>query len=282
MADAVEMALKLEEKFGPKPEPVAVVPLQTQLFPWGENVRGMAKTLARSALFAVRDKRVPRVIYDNEIIASLQNVDIRFWGEELRQDDHDVFMQLCHLARNEDLGVEVRTTGLDALRGLGWGSSLEDYKRLRECYYRLLRGTIVVTPSGCEEPIYGSHLLGSIASDSKSDSGVTAMASRWTIKLDLQLAAILTGDEMTLIDWVRHHKLSALAKWLHRFYSTHETPIAYKADTLHALCGSRQANMPAFRQKLKKAFEELIATGYKIDSGTYLVKVRRSTSVLRA
>jgi hypothetical protein len=34
-------------------------------------------------------------------------------------------------------------------------------------------------------------------------------------------------------------------------------PFDYKTETLHSLCGSRQANIAAFRQKLKGALQEL-------------------------
>jgi hypothetical protein len=242
----------MEERHKPLPAPI-----QETLDLWDKNVRGMSKSLARSALFAVRDKRVTRERYDNVVIASLQNIEIRYSGEELRQDDHDVFMQLTHMAREFKLGEAVPITGLEALRGLEWGCSAEDYDRLRACYKRMLEGTVYVSmknEKGSHE-MYGSHLFQSVRANTQD---VDSMAARWTIALNSDLAKILTGDEMTLISWVKRQKLSPLARWLQGFYSTHEKPLAYKAETLHSLCGSRQADMAAFRQKLKKAFEELV------------------------
>lgn len=251
MSTAIERVKKLESEFGPAS--------QLKLFPqWGSDYRGMSKSLARSALFAVRDKRVPRERYDNAVIASLQNVEIRYSGIELRQDDHDVFMQLCHMARDEQMGSAVSITGIDALRDLKWGSSLEDYDRLRACYTRMLEGTIYVTVKGARNiRVTGSHLFQSVTAEQGTGT-VEGLTARWTIRLNPELAGILTGDEMTLILWARHEELPPLAKWLYRFFATHETPFPYKAETLHMLCGSRQADMAAFRQKLKKSLQELV------------------------
>ncbi|WP_186156482.1 plasmid replication initiator TrfA [Burkholderia gladioli] len=242
---------------------------QLRLFPgWGNDTRGMSKSLARSALFAVRDKRAERERYDNAVIASIEGLEIRYSGEELRQDDHDVFMQLCHLARDEHIGEAVHISGLQALEGLKWGRSQEDYDRLRACYKRLLEGTIYVTKTDADRAgkvkrktqMFGSHLFTSVAAEVEGDS-IESLSARWTIKLNKELARIMNGNEMTLIRWAADKKLTPLAKWLHRFYATHEKPYDMKAETLHKLCGSRQASMAAFRQKLKGALQELQDAG---------------------
>jgi hypothetical protein len=243
---------------------------QLRLFPgWGNDTRGMSKSLARSALFAVRDKRAERERYDNAVIASIEGLEIRYSGEELRQDDHDVFMQLCHLARDENIGEVVHISGLQALEGLKWGRSQEDYDRLRSCYKRLLEGTVYVTKTESDRTgkvkrktqMFGSHLFSSVSAEIDGDS-IESLSARWTIRLNKELARIINGNEMTLIRWAADKKLTPLAKWLHRFYATHEKPFDYKAETLHSLCGSRQASMAAFRQKLKGALQELQDAGF--------------------
>ncbi|OXJ21376.1 hypothetical protein CFB82_41590 [Burkholderia sp. HI2714] len=153
--------------------------VQLRLFPgWGNDTRGMSKSLARSALFAVRDKRAERERYDNAVIASIEGLEIRYSGEELRQDDHDVFMQLCHLARDEYVGEAVHISGLQALEGLKWGRSQEDYDRLRACYKRLLEGTVYVTKTETDRTgkikkkthMFGSHLFSSVSAEVDGDS----------------------------------------------------------------------------------------------------------------
>ena len=62
------------------------------------------------------------------------------------------------------------------------------------------------------------------------------------------------------IDWNQRMSLgkSALGKWLHGFYATHATSYPYKVSTLHNLCGSEDKNIRSFRQKLRKALDELV------------------------
>lgn len=270
---AIELARKLEAEH--------TAQLSLKLTPgWSEDKRGMSKSLARSALFAVRDKRLARERYDNAIMAALEGVEIRYSGEELRQDDHDVFMQMCHLARDEHIGEEVHITGAQALEGLKWGRSQDDYERLRACYKRMLEGTVYVTVTKGRSitRLYGAHLFATVSAEGDNASSIDSLNARWTIKLNADLANIINGNEMTLIKWAADRKMTALAKWLHRFFATHDKPFDYKAETLHRLCGSKQANMATFRQNLKRALEEVQESGY-IKSymvgpkPSYLVKV---------
>lgn len=271
---ALETAKRLELEMTKKPTQLELWEQES----WGDKKRGMSKTLARSALFAVIDKRPKeRRRFDNEPVRTLQDFTIRYTGWQLDQDDHLVFMQLCHLAHSEKLGTAVKITGIKALNGLRWDTSAESYTRLRESYRRLLEATVYIyTDKG--KLIYGSHLLESLkGSDGPGDTDTPE--TEWTIKLNAETANILTGDEVTLLDWVRHMKLSGLAKWLHAFYSTYEAPLPYKAETLYEFCGSKIGEQRVFRSRLKKALDSLIPAF--LDSYTigprpsYLVTVKR-------
>lgn len=249
--------------------------LPRQLEFWHDDVRAVAKCLANSALFSVRDKRAARAKYDNDEIASFNDVTIRYTGTQLDQDDHLVFMQLVHMARADKFGTPVVIHASTALAGLGWSDSQDSYDRLRDSYKRMLEGTVYVVdhqPKRARE--YGSHLIGRLTSET------TASGTVWSIVLDPMLATIMTGDEFTLINWVRQRRLSALAQWLHAFYATHDVPLPYKAVTLHERCGSKMTSPRAFRQKLKMALEELkndqFLVGYDIGPRpSFLVTVAR-------
>jgi hypothetical protein len=94
----------------------------------------ISTTLARSSLFAVRDKREQRKKLENVEIVSLDSVDLRYTGEELRQDDHDVF------------ALDAGLSEIEALRTLNWGISSEDYGRLRACRERIEYASISEHP----------------------------------------------------------------------------------------------------------------------------------------
>jgi hypothetical protein len=167
------------------------------------------------------------------------------------------------------MGTVVKVTGMAALTGLGWDTSKESYTRLRDSYRRLLEGTVYVhTDTGRQ--LYGSHLINSMKASGSADTDVS---TEWTIMLNADMVNLLTGDELTLLDWVRHFKLSGLAKWLHAFYSTHATPLPYKAETLYELCGTKIAEQRIFRSRLKKALDELVVAKFL---ATYTVGPRPS------
>jgi hypothetical protein len=257
---ALEIAQKLEQRSQ----------MSLKLSPsWSEDKRAMSKNLARTALFGLREKGKDREQYDNALLASVDGIEIRYTGAQLDQDDHTVFMQLCHLARDENIGSEIRITGAQALAGLKWSDSQEDYERLRSSYRRMLEGTVwlSVRKPGAKNytQIYGTHLFGSVKADAANTLGLDSVQTNWTIKLNLELANLLTGSETTLIKWAAEQKMSPLANWLHRFFATHDTteaPAVFKAETLHRLCRSKRANMASWRQSLKRALDELQEVGF--------------------
>lgn len=259
--------------------------LATQMGFWDDDLRGIAKVFANSALFAVREKRVGRACFRDEPIAALKDVSVRYTGEQLDQDDHNVYMQLWHVARGTNFGAAVEVTAGAMLHGLGWSDSGESYKRLRDSLARMVEGTVWVTdtkPRRTRE--YAAHLIGSIAGEHLIGAmpGVADLRhTLWVVHLDPDLASIVTGDELTLINWVRHKRMSALAQWLHNHYATRGNALLpYKAATVHELCGSKMANPRSFRLKLKAALEELkteqFIAHYEIGPRpSYLVTVKR-------
>jgi hypothetical protein len=114
----------------------------TQIPLWPANVRGMPNALARSALFNVNKSNAPRSRMEKALIASVDGVEISFSGEELRQDDADVFLEVLHLARDTQLNEKVEFTGYSVLKSLGWGTSVKCYDRLVTTLERLQAGQV--------------------------------------------------------------------------------------------------------------------------------------------
>ena len=63
---------------------------------WTERVRGLPNAFARSALFCIGARSVRRMM-NNVVISSVHHTEVRYTGEELRQDDQDLFLQLVSL-----------------------------------------------------------------------------------------------------------------------------------------------------------------------------------------
>jgi hypothetical protein len=72
---------------------------------------------------------------------------ITYRGEELRQDDELVWMQVLHLAKQQPLGERVEFIAGNFLHALGWSTSGQSYQRLRTCLSRMQATSIQVHAS---------------------------------------------------------------------------------------------------------------------------------------
>ncbi len=119
--DAVARVKELSERAKKTGRVSKPAPVQLPL--WAPRKRGLPNPLARCALFTASGKTEPRIDFKRSVIASLEGYEIAYTGEELRQDDQDVFLQLVHVARQEDLGTQLQVTVHSILVALGWGRS---------------------------------------------------------------------------------------------------------------------------------------------------------------
>jgi hypothetical protein len=86
-----------------EPEPPASAKIiRFPLFP--EATRPVSNDMARSALFSCIQGKDRRFIKD-ALLATVDGVEIRFTGEQLNQDDHDLLMQLIFMAREKPVGA---------------------------------------------------------------------------------------------------------------------------------------------------------------------------------
>lgn len=231
-----------------------------QLPLWPEAVRGLPNPLARSALFTVANRVKPRADFKNRAIASINGVRITYRGEELRQDDEDVFLQILHIGRRHPLGEAVQFTAHAILSALGWGRSVRDYHRLKECLSRLNASALTVATEDEGRGFSGS-LVRKFAW--RNDDG--SPSPSWRVWLEPELVRLFAHDMYTQLYWDQRLRLSSpLAKWLHTYYYTHATPFPHKVDTLKHLCGS-SARTSMFRRTLREALNHLKRIGFLRD-----------------
>ena len=94
-------------------------PLAAQLPAWGDEIRGMANEVLRSSLFNARNRNQPRQYLKNEAIAIIdKSASIIYTGEELRQNDESVWLQLIHMARKVPIGSPVEFTPYEMVQAL--------------------------------------------------------------------------------------------------------------------------------------------------------------------
>lgn len=251
-----------------------------QLPLWGGEQRGVSNAIARSALFNVANSRKgARKNLKRVMVASLHGIDITYTGEELRQEDEDVLLQILHIARLQPLGEHVPFTAYSMLKELGWTSNADSYKRLVDCVDRLKASSVEIRtrlPTG-EFVGYTGSLIRSFRW--KSEDGSLPLR-RWEVLLEKEIIGLFGPEQYTKIDWEFRLALPPLAKWLHTFYNTHAQPFSYKVDTLYGLTGSEIRELRQFRYKLRQALQVLVERGFflnaYVEPKTDLVVVTRA------
>ena len=81
-----------------------------QLPLWPEGIRCAPNEFLRSALFNARNRNQRRRYLQQETLAIIGSGRITYTGEELRQDDATVWLQLIQMARDTPLGSSVEFT----------------------------------------------------------------------------------------------------------------------------------------------------------------------------
>ncbi len=261
-----------------KPSSTVMV-ADNQLPIWANELRGIPNSLARSALFTVANVRKgKRANLKRQPIASLKGIEITYTGEELRQDDEDVFLQLLHLARLQEVETQVTFSAGAMINELGWSRNTKSYTRLAETLDRLTATNLSVTATDGNKQanFFGSLIgegqwIGTIGQDSQK---------QWSIQIPKRILVLFNPEGYTKLGWKLRMRLPPLAKWLHSFYHSHRTPYGYKVETLRALTGTEIKQLYVFRFKLKEALallcEEGFFTSARVDDRTDLVMVERA------
>ena len=221
-----------------------------QLPVWPEPVRGTPNSLLRGALFAAIQSKDRQHMKD-ELLASHDDIEIRYTGEQLNQSDLDVWEQAVHLARGYPLGTIRYFTARSFLKTLERSTAGPEHKRLKGEFTRLVASAVGIKHG----PI---TYTGSLIQEYWHDENM----ERYAMQLNPKILALWTAG-WTAIDWKQRLKLrrKPLALWLHGFYASHAEPYPMKVETYMKLCGSHNNNIYGFTQHLAKAHKDLIEAG---------------------
>lgn len=254
----------------------------SQLPLWGDDYRGLPNSIVRGALFSARDWDCPREYYENYKIPSLSNIDGLYRGQELRQDDASVFMQLLHIAREVPLGFVVEFTGRQMLLDLGWTVGAKGYDRLRDCIDRLTATSVKLSMQQRDIDVgYG----GSFVRNFRWTTDAGEPLPRWQVWLEPEIISLFKPDTYTLLEWQQRKKLnnrSPLTLWLHSFLATHRHPLPLTIAKYAELSNSVVSDMKYFRQALLRSLQRLVdiefLTSFEIKPRSGLVHVTRNLS----
>jgi hypothetical protein len=243
-----------------------------QLPLWPAPVRGVPNDVLRSALFAAIQGK-GREFMKHCLIAAYDGNQIEYTGEQLEQSDLDVWEQVLHLARQHPLGTVCQFKGGAFLKAIGRrGDGKANYKWLDGALLRLTACAVVIK---CRGYIHGRGLIASFDIDEHT--------RLYRVSVDPDTAKLYAAG-WTAIDWQQRQQLRGkpLALWLHGYYTTHAKPLPVKVDTLRSLSGSKDKALFSYRQKLRRALNELKAIGaitsWQIDDAD-LVTVDRGDAI---
>lgn len=215
---------------------------------WPNPVRAVPNGVLRSALFGALPKG-PRRTMKLERVAALEGIEIFYTGEQLDQDDLDVWEAVLHVCREQAMGKRHAFTAYELLKLLGKDDTggkrgtrklVDDrLERLHTCTVRIKVGRYS----------YSGHLIHELYRDEET--------RRYEIVLNPKLSGLFGPDQFTQLEWAVRQALDGkpLAQWLHGFFSTHAAPLPIKISTLRELCGSEVARTCDFKKKLIKALE---------------------------
>lgn len=235
----------------------------------------------RSALFTVANHRTQRK-YSNALeIYSYNSSSITYTGEELRQEDEDVWLQLISLA-SEAKSSMIEIAPYTFLSSIGWPQRVHYRDRLKSCLVRLAATNLSVVNKEFQEGLD----LSLVRKFSWEGGG---KSKEWRVWLEPEVIRLFSklGQTYTKLEWEQRIKLRPLAKWLHAFYSTHKHPYPISLEILRKLTGSKSKTFKHFKSNIREALVELVQVGfikptYYIDKENflYLERVLRKSNLV--
>lgn len=222
---------------------------QVVLLPvWPNPVRAVPNGFLRSALFGALPKG-PRRNMKLERVAALEGIEIFYTGEQLDQDDLDVWEAVLHLCKVQAMGKRHAFTAYELLKLLGkddTGGKRGTRKLVDGRLERLHTCTVRIKVGRCS---YSGHLIHELYRDEET--------KRYAVVLNPKLCGLFESDQFTQLEWAVRQSLDGkpLAQWLHGFYSSHAAPLPISIAKLRELCGSEVTRTCDFKKKLIKALE---------------------------
>ncbi|WP_175794774.1 plasmid replication initiator TrfA [Burkholderia ambifaria] len=262
----------------------SVVNQQLSLPFWPAKFRALPNEVFRSALFNARNKCRKREYLKEREIYVIGDGQITYTGEELRQDDETVWLQLIQLAKPQPLGESVRFTARSFLMAIGWPVKSQSYTRLRDCLTRMQATSLQVIvkrlDDGNQRGEEDGKAISMIPAFEWRDPRTGAALKQYRVQLAPQLVDLYGGrGYFTRVEWAQRLDLPpGLATWLHGYFASHEVPFPIRLTTIKAGAGLTTTTQKHLRELVKSALNELKRVGFLHDwslGPSDLVKVER-------
>lgn len=233
---------------------------------WGDEQRGVPNEIVRSALFNARNKNQKRAYLRDVDIAVIGEGRITFRGEELRQDDETVWLQLVHMFKGMHPDSVIEFTPYSFCKAVKWPVKGQSYKRLVECLNRLQATSLKIYSRRLNKGISFSML----PRFEWEDAATGQPLPKYKVVMHTELARLYSGMHYTRVDWEQRLRLPVgVATWLHGYFASHKKPFPVKIETLAKGAGLTTSDPYRLQEIITNGLDELKAAGFLI--GWYLV-----------
>lgn len=236
----------------------AETPAQMFLPGMDEFMRAMPNHIARSSLFAPV-ARGRKKLHKDTVLVSRGDALIKFWGEQLDEEQADVWMQAMHEAIKVPLGEPVIIERAAFLRSIGRATSGQNYQWLHRTMESLAFAMLVieVTKDGKPKLAIGKtraiHMIEGFDYDDEAEA--------YTLRVDPRWRAMYGNREFALIDWEKRLKFGPrqdMAKALQRLVAT-------SADTVQRNALDWLKDKLEYSSPMRKFKEALIAAMHELE-----------------
>lgn len=236
-----------------------------QLPLWPEGRRVIPNLFVRSALFNARNKNTPRkLLKEAPIFVIGDHGSITYTGEELRQDDETVWLQLVNLAKDKPLGSSIQFTPYEFCKALGWSISGRAYIRLREILTRLQATSLKAYSTQLEQGVSLSMLPKFEWRDHASNSAL----KMYKVTIAEELLELFSDNRYTRLEWEQRLSLpTGIATWLHGYFASHRDNFPIRLSTIRQGSGLETVNIKHLKASIQEALNHLRTAGF-IDSFT--------------
>lgn len=221
-----------------------------------QSKRIIPNDLIRSSLFTISNHKMQRSYLKEHTLYTFGETTITYTGEELRQDDEDVWLQIIHLMSKEH-SMQIDFMPYSLIAKLGWPRRTQYRDKLRTILTRLSATSLAIRNKSIKTGLSVSLIRKFIWTDDKGSA-----LKRWCVWLEPEIRKLFANALYTKIHWEQRMQLKPLAKWLHAYFSSHAEPLPVPVAVLMKASGSKSKTLSHFKEQLKSSLSELVTIGF--------------------
>lgn len=264
---AAEAEQRVNARVNGQDECKAVLPQIAQLPLWDDELRCLPNEIVRSDLFNARNRKQARTYLKQAEITLIGEGRITYTGEELRQDDQTVFLQLVHMAKEQPLGQTIEFTAYSFCKAIGWPIDGRSYMRLRGCLVRMqatsLTARVQRRKTHGSQSVSLSISLSMIPLFRWCDDETGLALRHYQVQVAPQLVELFGNNYYTRIEWEQRLALpDGIATWLHGYFASHKNNYAIFLDTIKQGAGITIKRKDHLKEQIEQALNALIRVGF--------------------